>query len=956
MAMKRLYRLTMMAVGALFALCACSEETLALMEGGEGEEVTLELNYRQLVARDVVVTRATTAENALNNLQVFIFDQSGRLRGYKYVEKADLKQDGTVGTVSVKTVTGQLRIYAVANARTAIYNMETGGTPIPTASGTWAETEAQQGLIAFTLDDFRAIAFCRQAGEKDITEANFMMSGAAYDGELCTVAKTSGGMASIQSPEASDDQLIKLRRVVAKVTFNVKTGSKAGRTIEFTPTKYGFYNVPVEGSLIEGAGIVPTTFENFTDGSYSAQTPGVFEAYLPENLQEAQNGSAIANWNDREADSSTSETKTFTNAPAHGTYVVLDGTYVEKTGGVITRDATVKYYIHLGDFASSLTDFSVARNYHYTYNVTVNGVDSIVVQVTAQNDDVQPGAEGIVFDYDTGTSYTLDSHYDYCVMQFNRDEIAALKRKGYGYTFKAKALDSTGTLRESDKIVVTSSATLDAEQEQKLNGVGLDWVRFLKGGTYSQTASHGGADPGYKTLRDQNGYTDHSQTNVGYNVVELLAHLYSLDYNSSEWDSQGNITYTCYVDENYYKDFSWGKYVNIDPRVLYIANEVDDSQDKRSVYATVKYVVQQYAIQTFYNTDYDGTVIAYGLETIRDDHKNGANNPGSVTSVRGSDHWDGMANMKLDIDENNSARNWDNVDYQKIKLACMSRNRDLNGDGHIDDDELRWYLPAIDQYAGMWIGENALSDTKVRCYNGVTTTLNDPSGNYLNRTGAEHYFSNTAGLRVFWAEEGMATGNDGSDKKIRYLRCIRNMKSGSLALNTTPDKYYQTDGRTVDLSRIASTALRTSIQENELVSHAERGLDKNVANSARRFTYARYNTSGYVAKNGTGTNVSAIGSNGGKATMKSVATSDQTLCAQYSEDGASTGWRAPNQRELCMMYILDAYHTGSDEGCRTHFTGDQLRYSWYINGTPDVTMGSNNPNYNVSLRCVRDTK
>lgn len=949
----------LLALCAAAALTACSEDTFGDF-AGEGEAALLQLNYQDMSSREVVVMKATSAENALNNLQVFLFDTKGKLKGYKYLSYDELKQDGTEGTFTVKTTTGDTYIYAVANAKTAIYNMQTDGKAIPTDADAWSETEAQLGNIDFTLSDLKAIAFNRESGQKDITEANFMMSGTANGGNLCTIANGSNGLATITSPTAPADQLIRLHRVVAKVTFNVKTGSKAGKTIEFTPTTYDFINVPIEGSLIEGAGLTGKTFEDFTGGSYSAQTPGVFETYLPENLQDAQAGADIVNWNDREADASNEDTKTFTKAPTHGTYVVLNGTYVEKEGSVITRDATVKYYIHLGDFSTDLKDFSVKRNYHYTYNVTVNGVDSIVVQVTAQNDDVQPGAEGIVFDYDTGTSYMLDSHYDYCIMQFNRDEIAALKRKGYGYTFKVKALDANGDLRESGKIVVEGSSTLNDEQTQRLNGVDIDWVRFLKGGTYSQSASHGGTDPGYKALRDANGYTDHSQTNVGYNVVELLSHLYSLSYNSSEWDSNGNITYTCYVTENYYKDFAWGKYVNIDPRTLYIANEVTDSKDERSVYATVKYVVQQYSIKTFYSSDYDGSVsssnniIAYGLETIRDDHK--VASPAAST-VSGSSTWDGMANMKKDINYSSNSTRWNSIDYSYLKAACMSRNRDLNGDGIISDDELRWYCPAIDQYAGMWIGENALTDTKVRCYNGVTTTLSDTPG-CQNRTGAEHYFSNTSGMRVFWAEEGMATGNDNGDNNLAYVRCIRNLKSNDLAIGTTADKYYTTSGRTVDMSRIDKAALRTSVQTNELVAHTERGAtDKDIANVSQRFTYARYNTKGNAADNDA--NISSnitLTTAPGTTTMGQAATANYTICSKYADSSSEAGtWRAPNQRELCMMYILSATKDEDKEGCRTTFSGDQIRYSWYKYAGV-LQMGTSSSTYVISLRCVRDTK
>lgn len=61
-------------------------------------------------------------------------------------------------------------------------------------------------------------------------------------------------------------------------------------------------------------------------------------------------------------------------------------------------------------------------------------------------------------------------------------------------------------------------------------------------------------------------------------------------------------------------------------------------------------------------------------------------------------------------------------------MACLTRNRDFNGDGTITDDELRWYTPARDQMLGLWIGEPALP-AKAALYPYSTEGMERPSNN-----------------------------------------------------------------------------------------------------------------------------------------------------------------------------------------------------------------------------------
>ena len=78
--------------------------------------------------------------------------------------------------------------------------------------------------------------------------------------------------------------------------------------------------------------------------------------------------------------------------------------------------------------------------------------------------------------------------------------------------------------------------------------------------------------------------------------------------------------------------------------------------------------------------------------------------------------------------------------YQGMAYSCLTRNRDNNGDGIVDRNEVRWYLAACNQLAGMWVGNESLS---------IDTRIYRPSPGQWRA----HIVSST-GRRVSWAEEG----------------------------------------------------------------------------------------------------------------------------------------------------------------------------------------------------------
>lgn len=83
--------------------------------------------------------------------------------------------------------------------------------------------------------------------------------------------------------------------------------------------------------------------------------------------------------------------------------------------------------------------------------------------------------------------------------------------------------------------------------------------------------------------------------------------------------------------------------------------------------------------------------------------------------------------------------------------ACYDKNRDENGNGVIDDEELKWYLPASNQLLGLCAG--SLMEVHA-----TSTTENKAS------TGSLYFKATTGGKGVVNA-----------DRTTSYSRCVRDI-------------------------------------------------------------------------------------------------------------------------------------------------------------------------------------
>ena len=957
--------------------------------------LTLNLNYQSQNDKVVEVSRsaASALEKRLFDLHFYVFDEEGNLTGYKEVlpegENDVIEEAGNTERVSIRTKSGPSYIYGIANinssstyylapADSALLNIDEGESE--------EEYRANIETSALTREKFLSIKFQRLYGnENEIYSPDpagnvFVMSGYINEGGLVDIPKPTNGQNS--ATLATGNNIIKLYRILAKNTFTITSGTGNGK---FTPKYYRLCNVPKSGVLIPKAGI--STTNNYLDknttlseveSSYQWNFEGKNQVtfYLPENLQIAKD--TVNRWKDREKNSWNGNAKTFTKAADKATYVEIHGDYVDNLGDVT---ANVSYTIHLGNFskAGSLNDYNVIRNHNYSYNVTVNGVNDIVVEATTATDN--PYAEGLVVNATDGKHYDLDAHYEARVFKFTKQAIldlkAAYNNAGTGYILNIKtpfgATEEPVNVRPDGiyKMGATKPFCSIAEAGSIFpKGAEADylWMKFVRN-TDDNTMFQGADISKYpcKYPGDENEF----QATHGkwMNVFELLAELY--DENTYTDKNGTEAYYTCFIDEYYYQGKSWPEYVNKEPRTMLIANELSISPDGKSLYAEVAYSISQRSITTFYQTDYiypltNKQVKAFGTEIIdeEDVYQNRLSN-NAYSDISHPDEWKAWTSAYY----TNNGKQWysgynqrvDSIQplYTSVAKACMSRNRDLNGNGQIDKNEVRWYLPAIDQYRALFFGQNALNVDAYLISQGELQQIADALGS--NNKGHEerskyHYFSCSGGNNTtFWPEEGLTNNPmNNSYSWAELVRCVRTLESEGDGIED-PEPFYTYNNNTFFLDGIKATR---GYRVDPLENHNEIQPLNNLYSS---FVVAKEDLSSVDRWNNVSYNF-ILGDITGQAADP---------CSKYAEqvkgtDEAAFSWRTPNQKELALMVTEISELSKNRYGTRTKFSGDDGEWDWHTTDGIWSDIGQNGEGARINvgtgyeggvrIRCVRDNK
>ena len=634
-------------------------------------------------------------------------------------------------------------------------------------------------LAGKTLAEFRSHTIT--ASGRDITSTSVLMSGHYGDKENTTTI-------TLQPGENTFDKVFHLKRIVSKNIFVLKSGTG----VTFIPKNYSIYNYSTSSTLLqrdelnEYAG--DDTFTKFEELPIAAPAAGgdySFSFYMPENVQKP--AASPTSWSYADRERRESDYSTFTYAPAKSTYVVIEGTY-EGPGesGTDHVTGTVKYTIHLGDFGNSTDasntkfgNFSVTRNARYTYTITVNGVKNIIAEAKKVSDN-QPGAEGQIIKPSPHVIVNLDAHFENVLLTFSKTNID-------------KCIVS-GTVPAGDG-KMTSFTVHEGSTDPHFEDIA--WVKFGKPESQTRFANY----PGDANL--VNIYDLIDEIKVGTTTHCIIS---------------GDDVYTqAYVDEYFYNDKPYKDFVNTDDRILsFTIGNAQISDDGHSTYIEGSgFTLQQESIKTFYK---DNVGNPFGFESVEetpaatftgnDDYpgtelQNGLKNTWEIINTKTTKKWADYVN----IAQNGftgatlpSSANIMTTDGINPMFECLSRNRDLNGDGIIDEDEVRWYLPSVRQCIFAWCGKKSLP-----------TEISFETTNYATSTNQ--------GFRIWWALEGTAISSWANKETYPMIRCVRNLGTNSTSGEVSDITSWDQDNYVVTVNGLKDETLRTNMQIGEYPEH-----------------------------------------------------------------------------------------------------------------------------------------
>lgn len=952
----------------LLICMACSDESL--INGGEeaveGVPVTATFSFKTSTPSKVE-TKATDIEtsNTVKSLAIYIFKKQ---KDGTFVRDAEPKicssEEIESKSISITTTSGSRYVYAIANYKSSLYTIS---------------DDQLNGVM--TVDDLKTLSVTLpddgNGSSISVLDGVFLMSG-------CVAAN--GNNIDFDTPctistEGKVSGNIYLQHVMSSVQFKVKS---VGDNSTFVADSWQVKNVPQSSYVFE----LPSKFyvenDNWTfrdskessvfekqvNASFTDQTYN-FSFLMMENRKTASN--PISSYDQREK--MDGKVEGFTNAPKNSTYVVLKGTYIGNTNESINGDdkqdkkvtAYTTYYIHLGDWNSKTSggdadyaDFNIFRSIRYIYTVKVAAVDKLIVEVETDNQEKEAwGSDGKMYVTSNNIEF-FDAHYGTTVISFHKKMIAELIEQ---YEDEAKRVCDVNLFVNKFPIIGTSPR---GKFQPSSDLQDLDWVTFKR--------NPAGVKDFVKYKNDE--------SDQPLNVIGFKADLFNAYKDDVGFDADDSIRYTCFIDEYFYggpngnypgnpASVKLQDFINQQPRTIniltYYKSNTESSSNSFINMSTYAFV--QRSIYTIYDLDRveNNNVNGWGTESIQETENLKSKQIETVVDV---DSWkndfnQGRDNMKKWIakiknGENENTWNpsdwkWDKLidyrtnqlaaDYNYAQYACLAKNRDLNGNGEIDDNEIRWYLPAINQYTALVIGNDVLPED-VRLYRQTDKDIasnHSYVGSTVNANPTDP--NNNLDYYVLLANEGLSISF--KKDKLNSYRCVRNLRNVTSPIKdiATVDGYYDSDqiGKSFTFENLNPRAKRDNINGALTFGHNSLDEENRLPNAFEVREKMEY---------------------------KKI-TASQANMENPCKD-AEQGWRLPNQKELAIIVFhrsgnsgqaSDSYFSCTKNAFATDsycgYNGDsgkiQSMTLWAGEHTFD---NSQNPIFfsSSNFRCVRDKK
>ncbi|MCI1640811.1 MAG: fimbrial protein, partial [Bacteroidales bacterium] len=952
-------------------------------------------------------------EQRIYNLYVFVFDPNGDKIYAKWYDDSSLmdsqsqvtyanddcwyvdnSSDPVTGVIKLRTSSGTgYKIYAISNIDSDIINVS------PERLGTDIQTEND-------LLNFKATLL------QDITSRNgyFPMSGKV---EGVTVTENNISTPN-DNPLYLKRMDAKIRFIFKADT---ETADARGQHLKsFTPMQWKVVNIPrsvyamsyADRGISDSAGhdagtttddFFSSNFVNFED--FPSLTQSEFSFYMPENRRSPKMApETYRQRNLQVKDSETGVNETDSEGNREFEYADDLSSYVLVTGKVemdLTDDsagqtlgANVQYLIHLGNFdtneGGSISDFNVDRNTSYTYTITVSSVNNIRVEVETETTENQPGATGDVT-IAKEEIMLCDAHYVSKTISFH----AANIREDLTWYVRTPFCDG-------------GPETVNGEELP--TSLDYKWVHFRinkkdDSGNYFEEKRRAYTPTAFVEN------SDGTNNDGSMDIIQLMAYIkqqkekYNISPSASDFDNTDEvmggpkISVTAFVDEYYYDENPitgiaspdlWKEFTNQPDRYLHIMCDSNFSKDQESRVTGSVVTIEQKSIQTIFNTDLSNTSLstAWGVERT-DEYQDlwRYNESSDATGAPDVTPYEDRGNNDLFNGRLNSAKEWglcpswsstfetgkkwsDYMDvevandvpilkenYEKLRYSCMARNRDNNGNGVIDKDEVRWYMASIRQLIGLWIGADIL-DPSSKLYNRNADQKN--SSDVLqwreHVISSTEYGTNSNNPYLIWGEEGGSTGDLSGSYTYGgvtkwSVRCVRNLGMDENSdLDEIPQDYINVT-KNPDNSYTFSN---TYLNDATLRYYTSRELDLDDELSEQNRVYKSFRAAPAA---------SAL-----PCSEISFATLNNNVTNSKTNPYCPPGYRLPNQRELTLMkyYITDSGFFPYRIGCRTYWSMGPLGSDkWprdYYGLSDNVYLHTSTDTYETvtGARCVRDVK